>query len=146
MNELAVKLTTRHSGYVVSDRFYRRVFYSEQGVEPVLVADAKPENDPKVLFLVRYFIGEGAGGEIRRPIFKNELSGYDYVSALDYPAQDTRLENLQFLIESHMYGAVAGTLVTSPIQSKTTGQIRQVKVIISAELVEELMRTYDFAW
>lgn len=131
---------------MVSDRFHRRVFYSEQGVEPVIIADALPQNNPEVLFLVRYIIGEGAGGEIRRPIFRSELSGYDYIAHLDYPVQDTRLDNLQFLLEPSVYGRSNGKLARPTIQSPAPNSARPVKAIVSELLVEELMRIYDYAW
>jgi hypothetical protein len=132
--------------YVVSERFLRRVFYSEQGVEPIIVSDGLPEADPKVMFLVRYIIGEGAGGEIRRPIFRSELAGYDYGARLDYPIQDRGLENLQFLMEPYIYGTATGDRHVVIIQSPAPNSSRSVKVIVSRQLVEELMRLYDYAW
>jgi len=131
---------------MVSERFLRRVFYSEQGVEPVIVSDALPEGGPMVMFLVRYIIGEGAGGEIRRPIFRNELVGYDYGAQLDYPVQDRGLENLQFLMEPYIYGTATGDRYLATIQSPAPNSSRSVKAIVSKQLVEELMRLYDYAW
>lgn len=91
--------------YRLSDSFLRLLFTEEHGVEPLLIADRGPGNFPRRIFLVRYIIGEGGGGESKRPIFKDELTRYDYELNLTYPTQRVKLEALQSTLELSMYGS-----------------------------------------
>ncbi len=68
----------------LSDHF-SILFQSEHGVEPILIADQISSGLPRPFFPVRYVIGGGAGGESSRPVFKNELTGYNYEMKLTHP-------------------------------------------------------------
>ena len=84
------------------------------GVEPILIADQVPSGLPCRFFPVWYVIGEGASGESNRPVFMNELTGYDYESRLIHPTQKEHLEEVQSIMESYMHasgGAVLSGLV-----------------------------------
>ena len=76
--------------FELADNFYSALSKSESGVEPILIADRVSSASHGRLFLVRYILGEGAGGESRRPVFKNELTAYDYDMQLAYPTQKGR--------------------------------------------------------
>ena len=93
--------------YELSQLFFSITFQPEEDVEPLLVADHTSSGSPHRLFLVRYVVGEGTGGEGGRPIFKNELTGYDYEQQIAYPTQKkTQLDRLQSLLESFVYGSI----------------------------------------
>lgn len=132
--------------YEVSDRFHTLLFQQEQGVEPILIADQEPVGEPHRLFLVRYVLGEGGGGESKRPIFKNELTGYDYEMKLTYLTQRDRLEKLQSIMESFMYAPTEATLSKASVRSQSAAAERSIKVIISKELVAKLVDLYEYAW
>jgi len=132
--------------YEVSDRFHTFLFEQEQGVEPILIADQEPVGEPHRLFLVRYVLGEGGGGESKRPIFKNELTGYDYEMKLTYSTQRDHLEKLQSVMESFMYAPTEATLSKAPVRNQSVAAERPIKVIISKELVAKLIDLYEYAW
>jgi len=132
--------------YEVSDRFHTFLFEQEQGVEPILIADQEPVGEPHRLFLVRYVLGEGGGGESKRPIFKNELTGYDYEMKLTYSTQRDHLEKLQSAMESFMYAPKEATLSKAPVRNQSAAAERPIKVIISKELVAKLIDLYEYAW
>jgi len=91
-------------------------------------------------------IGEGAGGESKRPIFKNELTGYDYEMKLTYPTQERHLEELQSIMELYMYAPTEAKLSRIVVRNLSTGAERPVKAIISEELVSRLVNLYEYAW
>ena len=132
--------------YEVSNRFHILLFQQEQGVEPILIADQEPVGEPHRLFLVRYVLGEGGGGESKRPVFKNELTGYDYEMKLTYPTQREGLEKLQSTVESFMYAPTEATLSRAPVRNQSAAAERPIKVIISKELVARLIDLYEYAW
>lgn len=47
--------------YCVSARFFKLLFAEERGVEPLLIVDQNPDQNPQRMFLVRYVVGEGGG-------------------------------------------------------------------------------------
>lgn len=132
--------------YELSERFHLLLFESEHGVEPILVVDQASSGSPRRLFLVRYVIGEGAGGESRRPVFKNELTGYDYEMKLTYPTQKERLKGLQSVMESYMYVPTEAVLSRVIVRNLSTGAERPMKAIISEGLVSRLVDLYEYAW
>lgn len=113
-------------------------------MEPIVIANQPGE--PRRLFLVRYVLGEGGGGESKRPIFKNELTGYDYEMKLTYPTQMDRLERLQSTMESFMYAPTEAMLSKAVVRSQSDPAERPIKVIISEELVAKLIELYQYAW
>jgi hypothetical protein len=130
----------------LSQQFYLVIFNSEQGAEPILVTDHAPSDPLQRLFLVRYTIGLGAGGESGRPIFKSELTGYDHEMKLTYPTQRERLEDLQSIMESFMYASTETILSRIKVRNLSTGNERQMKAIISEELFLRLVGLYGYAW
>jgi len=130
--------------YRLSEAFHTLLSHDE-GVEPLLIADRDPRNFPRRLFLVRYVIGEGAGGESKRPIFKEELTGYDYEMELMYPTQSVHLDALQSLLEPSMYGSPQAQLSRATVESVSTHVQRPIKVIVSEALVTKLVDLYQFA-
>jgi hypothetical protein len=136
----------RTSPYEMLDRLFSTIFRSEEGVEPLLVADQVPSKSPRRLLLVRYLVAEGAGGEGGRPIFKNELTGYDYEMKLTYPTQTENLDRLQTVMEASMYASSAAFLTRALIRNLSTGQERYMKAVISEKLVSEIAVLYCYAW
>jgi len=59
--------------------------------------------------------------ESKRPVFKNELTGYDYEMKLTYPTQRERLEKLQSIMESFMYAPTEATLWRVPVRNQSAG-------------------------
>lgn len=107
--------------YDLSDHFYSILFQSEHGVEPILIADQVPSGLPRRFFLVRYVTGDGAGEESNRPVFKNELTGYDYAMKLIHPTQKEHLEELQSIMESYMYVSSGAVLSRIVVRHLSTG-------------------------
>ena len=132
--------------YELSNQLHTFLFHEEQGVEPIIITDQTPVKGPRRLFLVRYVVGEGGGGESKRPIFKNELTGYDYEMKMIYPTQKDHLERLQPLMEAFMYASTQAMLSKGIIRNQSTTEERPIKVIISKELVAELVDLYEYAW
>ena len=132
--------------YELSNQFHTFLFREEQGVEPIMITDQTPVKGPLQLFLVRYVLGEGGGGESKRPIFKSELTGYDYELKMTYPTQKDHLERLQPLMEAFMYASTQALLSKGLIRSQSIAEERPIKVIISEELVAELVDLYEYAW
>jgi hypothetical protein len=132
--------------YRLSDRFHKLLFAEEQGVEPLLIADHDPRNSPQRIFLVRYVIGEGGGGESKRPVFKDELIGYDYEMKLTYPTQKTHLDGLQSILELSMYGSSEAQLSKAIVENSSTKEQRPIKAIVSEILVAKLVGLYRFDW
>ena len=133
------------SVYELSNQFHTFLFRAERGVEPIMVTDQTPVKGPRRLFLVRYVLGEG-GGESKRPIFENELTGYDYELKMTYPTQKDHLDRLQPLMEAFMYASTQAMLSKGLIRNQSTAEERPIKVIISEELVAELVDLYEYAW
>ncbi len=131
--------------YRLSEGFHALLFH-EDGVEPLLIADRDPKSSPQRLFLVRYVISEGGGAESKRPIFKEELTGYDYEMGLMYPTQKGRLDPLQSLLEPLMYGSSQARLSRANVESASTQLQRPIKVVVSEALVAKLVDLYQFAW
>jgi hypothetical protein len=98
------------------------------------------------MFLVRYVVGEGGGGESRRPVFKNELTGYDCELKITYPTQKDHLEGLQSTMEGFMYAPLEATLSKASVRHQTLVSERSIKMIISEELVARRGEVYDYAW
>lgn len=132
--------------YSLTDSFHRLLFAEEQGVEPLLIADRKPRDSPQRIFLVRYVIGEGGGGESKRAIFKDELTGYDYEMRLTYPTQKAHLDALQAILEPSMYGSPEAQLSRATVENNATGEQRPIKAIVSETLVAKLVGLYGFGW
>ncbi len=132
--------------YCVSEGFYRLLFAEERGVEPLVIADRHPDKSPQRIFLVRYVIGEGAGGENQRPIFKDELTGYDYEAKLMYPTQRVRLDALQSSLELSMYGSPEAEMARAQVENASTRKRGPVKAIVSGTLVARLVGLYRFGW
>ncbi len=132
--------------YRVSDGFFKLLFVEERGVEPLLVVDQNPEQPPQRIFLVRYVVGEGGGGESRRPVFKDELTGYDYEMKLIYPTQRVQLDALQSSLEPSMYGSSEAEMLKAKIENAATAERRVVKVIVSDALIARLVGLYQFGW
>lgn len=132
--------------YRLSDSFLRRLFIEENGVEPLLIADRDPDDSPQRVFLVRYVVGEGGGGESKRPIFKDELTGYDYESQVVYPTQRVRLEPLQSTLELSMFAAPEAQLSRTRAENISTKEQRPIKAIVSEILVARLIGLYGFGW
>lgn len=132
--------------FQVSDVFHRLLFTDERGVEPLLIADQYPREGAQRLFLVRYIVGEGGGGESKRPIFKDELTGYDYGTKETYHTQKIHLEALQSSLESSMYGSSDAQLSKVIVENISTGEQRPIKALVSESLVEKLVALYGFGW
>jgi len=132
--------------YRLSDNFLRLLFTEEHGVEPLLIADRGPGNSPRRIFLVRYIIGEGGGGESKRPIFKDELTGYDYELNLTYPTQRVKLEALQSTLELSMYGSSEAQLSRATAENFSTKEQRPIKAVVSESVVARLVALYGYAW
>ena len=132
--------------YSMADGFHRLLFAGEEGVEPLLVADRDPRDSPQRIFLVRYVIGEGGGGESKRLIFKDELTGYDYGMRLMHPTQKAQLEALQSILEPSMYGSCEAQLSRATVENSSTKEQRPIKAIVSETLVAKLVGLYGFAW
>jgi hypothetical protein len=132
--------------YRFSDGFFRLLFKEEQGVEPLLIADRSPGSSPQRIFLVRYIIGEGGGGESKRPIFKDELTGYDYELKLVYPTQRVKLEALQSSLELSMYSSSQAKLSRAISENISTKEQRPIKAVVSESLVARLVALYGYAW
>jgi hypothetical protein len=132
--------------YYLSDPFHKRLFINEQGVEPLLIADHDPLNSPQRIFLVRYVIGEGGGGESKRAIFKDELTEYDYELKLAYPTQRVQLEALQSILELSMYGSSEMQLSRVTAENMSTKEQRPIKALVSETLVAKLVALYEYAW
>jgi hypothetical protein len=132
--------------YSVSDGFYKLLFADELGVEPLLIADRHLSDSPQRIFLVRYVIGESGGRESERPVFKDELTGYDYDSKLTYPTQRVHLDALQSTLEPSMYGPSDAETIRGQIENGSTKEQRAIKAIISETLVASLVGLYGFGW
>jgi hypothetical protein len=130
----------------LSERFYSKLFQLEDRLEPILIADQDSSGSPRRLFVVRYVIVESAGEENARPIFKDELTGYDYEMKLTYPTQKRHLEELQSIMESRMYAPSEAALSKIVARNLSTGQERPVKAVISDGLVSKLLDLYEYAW
>jgi len=130
----------------LSDSFLRLLFTEEHGVEPLLIADRGPDDYPQRIFLVRYIIGEGGGGESKRPIFKDELTGYDYELRLAYPTQRVQLETLQSALELSMYGSSEAQLLRATVEDLSTKEQRPIRAVVSESLVAKLVALYGYAW
>jgi hypothetical protein len=130
---------------VVSETFYRLLSENGHGVEPILVVDRLPENSPERAFLVRYVIGEGGGGEAARPLFKDELTGYDYGSKVTFPTQTVQLNALHVTLEPMMYGSPYSELRNLFVENASTKDRKHVKVIVSEQLTAGLVNLYQFA-
>lgn len=132
--------------YLLSDRFHGFLFQQEDEAEPVLVVDQTVSDIPRRLFSVRYILGQGAGGEASRPIFRSELTAYDCETKTMYPTQTLRLEKLQGVMESAMYGQPENSLGRVTVQAESTVDRRPVKVIVSEALFAKLVGLYEYAW
>lgn len=132
--------------YKLSEQFHKATFDAEQGVEPMLVVDRLPEGSPRRFFLARYVLAQGGGSEGSRPIFRNQLIGYDYEMKLTYPTQREHLERLQSLMESFMYAPTEGMLSRAMVQDPASGAERPIRIIVSEELVSKLVDLYEYAW
>jgi hypothetical protein len=132
--------------YGVNDRFFTLISQLSNDVESLLVADHGPTDSPRRLFLVRYVVTGGASGESNRPIFKNELTGYDCEVETDYPTQKADLERLQSVMESSMFGHSEVLVTRAKVHNTRTGREATVKVLVSKGLVAELVDLYQFAW
>lgn len=133
-----------HLRYEVSGKFHAILVQSEHGVEPILIADVNLT--PSRIFLVRYFLGEGGSGENSRPIFRNELTGYDYELRITYPTQKDHLEALQSMMEAFMYAPQQAVLSKALVKNQSTGSEMPIKMMISKELVKRLIEVYEYAW
>jgi len=131
--------------FQLSDHFHRFLFQS-QGGEPLLVVERAATNGPRRLFCVRYVLGQSAGGESGRPIFRNELTAYDCETKTTYPTQKTRLEELQSIMESAMYGERESQQVRVLVQDESSESNSPIKVIVSETLFMRLVSLYDYAW
>lgn len=127
--------------YIVSDSFY--FLLMDQDSESVLIEDDELGRSPRRLFVVKYVLG--AVGENSRLIFKNELTGYDFEQQIVYPTQKAQLDQLQTALERFAYGSPETRMSRVEIEN-SKGQRATVKLIISHELVSELMGMYQFAW
>jgi hypothetical protein len=127
--------------YAVSDLFYAQLF--NQDSELLLIVDGEADGVPEKMFVVRYILG--SAGEHSRPIFRNELTGYDYEQQIIYPKQNVDLEPLQSTIEALAYGSPKSRLVHVKI-GNSKGKTATVKVIISNELVSKIINVYQYAW
>ena len=130
----------------MSDGFYRLLFVEEQGVEPLLITDRYPDNSPQRIFLVRYVVAEGGGGEDKRPVFRDELTGYDYEAKLTYPTQRIQLDALQSSLELSMYGSSEAEMAKVDVENSSTKERRRIKALVSETLVSRLIGLYRFAW
>jgi len=114
----------------------------DQDSESILIGD-ELSSSPRRLFVVKYVLG--AAGENSRLIFKNELTGYDFEQQIVYPTQKTQLDQLQCALERFAYGSPETRLSRVEIEN-SKGQRATVKLIISHELVSEIIGMYQFAW
>lgn len=127
--------------YIVSDSFYSQLF--AKGSEPLLIVDGENNQTPEKVFVVRYTLG--SAGEYSRPIFKNELVGYDYDQQIIYPKQSNKLDSLQSTIEALAYGSPKSKLARVKVEN-SKGETATVKVIISKELISKIINVYQYAW
>jgi hypothetical protein len=91
-------------------------------------------------------LSQSLGGESSCPIYRNELTAYDYETKTIYPTQKTRLEELQTIMESAMYGRPEGQQVRVLVQDESTGSKKPIKVLVSETLFTQLVSLYDYAW
>jgi hypothetical protein len=112
----------------------------------LLIGDQVITASPRRLFLVRYVVGEGGGGESKRPIFKNELTGFDYEMKITYATQTERLEGLQQTMEVYMYASSNAKLSKVTVRNLTSSEEMQIRAIISEGLVSKLVDLYEYAW
>lgn len=98
------------------------------------------------IFLVRYIIGEGGGGESKRLIFKDELTGYDYELNLTYPTQRVKLDALQSTLELSMYGSSEAQWSKATVENISTKEQRPIKAVVSESVVARLVALYGYAW
>jgi hypothetical protein len=115
--------------YRLSNGFHRRLSIGVNNAEPLLIVDRDPNDSPQRIFLVRYVMGEGGGGESKRPIFKDELTGYDYDSQVIYPTQRTRLELLQSTLELSIFAVPEAHLSRARAENVSTKEQRPIKAI-----------------
>jgi hypothetical protein len=134
------------SVYRISEVFHKRMFVDELGAEPLLIADRDPANFPQRIFLVRYVILEGAGAEGSRPVFKDELTGYDYEMKMLYPTQKVQLEALQSTLEPSLYASPDSQLSRFLAENMSTREQRPIKVVVSETSVAKLVGLYGYAW
>jgi len=127
--------------YTVSDLFYAQLF--NQDSEPLLIVDGEADGVPEKIFVVRYILG--SAGENSRPIFRDELTGYDYEQQIIYPKQNVDVERLQSTIEALAYGSPKSRVARVKI-GNSKGEKATVKVIISNELVSKIINVYQYAW
>ncbi len=132
--------------YELSKQLYSTLSQQDRGVEAILIADQAVTATPRRLFLVRYVIGKGGGGESKRPIFKNELTGFDYDMKVTYATQTERLESLQQTMEAYMYAPLKAKLSKVIVRDLTSTEEIEMKAIISEELVSKLVDLYEYAW
>jgi hypothetical protein len=131
--------------YELPDTFYNLMLGLEEG-EPILVTDRVSRDHPRRLFLVRYLRSEVGSGETTRPIFRNELTGYDYETRLTYPTQREHLDMLQSTMESYTHGSSQAQLFPAVVQNMSTRARTSVRVIASEHLFSMLVGLYEFAW
>lgn len=86
------------------------------------------------------------GGESKRAVFKDELTGYDYETKLRYPTQRVQLDALQSNLELSMYGSSEAEVLKAQIENAATTERRLVKVIVSDALIARLVDLYQFGW
>ncbi len=84
--------------------------------------------------------------EFSRPIFKDELTGYDCEMQLFYPTQTAGLDRLQTLIESHTYGSPEVPVSRILVRDLVSGNGVTVRALISNNLIHELSHLYEYAW
>jgi len=114
----------------------------DQDSESILIGD-ELSSSPRRLFVVKYVLG--AAGENSRLIFKNELTGYDFEQQIVYPTQKEKLDHLQNALASFVHGSPKTRLSRVEVEN-SKGQQVTVKLIISHELVSEIIGMYQFAW
>jgi hypothetical protein len=131
--------------YELSDIFHKIMFSRDEG-EPILISDRVPSDHPRRIFLVKYAASEGGSVENRRPIFRNELTGYDYDMRLTYPTQRKNLDRLQFIMESYMYGSTEAQLLRVVAENMSKRAQTSIRAIVSEALVSKLAELYEFAW
>jgi hypothetical protein len=124
--------------YVVLDSFYSLPM--DHDSEPIIIVDGDSHSSPRRLFVVKYVLA--SADENSRLIFKNQPTGYDYEQQIIYPIQKSQLDHLQSVMETFAYGSANKLArVENPKGEFATG-----RVIISNELVSEIIGTYHFAW
>jgi len=132
--------------FQLSARFHEFLFQREQEDEPLLVINHMSARGPGLVFCVRFTLGDGAGGENCRPIFRNELTAYDYDNKIMYPTQRARLEKLQTVMESAMYGQPGSLQAKVMVEDESVGTKIPAKAVISEELFSKLVDLYGYAW